>query len=130
VVADLSFISLSSVLPVLRAVSDPTAEAVLLVKPQFEADRGDVGKGGVVRDPAAWQRGLERVVAAAAPLGWRLAGATASALLGPSGNVEYLVHLVPDERASADEALAAGRPLILAAVDEGRTRRSETRSGR
>ncbi len=95
VVADLSFISLTSVLPVLRAVAADDAEAVVLVKPQFEAERADVGKGGVVRDPQVWRRCLRRVALGAQAVGWTTAGATASALLGPAGNVEFLLHLVP-----------------------------------
>jgi 23S rRNA (cytidine1920-2'-O)/16S rRNA (cytidine1409-2'-O)-methyltransferase len=102
-VADLSFISLAGVLPALRGVLADDAEAVVLVKPQFEADRGEVGKGGVVRDPAVWGRALERVAAAAAGVGWRVSGATASALLGPAGNVEFLLHLT-DASGRGDEA--------------------------
>ncbi len=95
VVADLSFISLTSVLPVLRAVASDEAEALVLVKPQFEAERADVGKGGVVRDPEVWRRCLRRVALGARAVGWTTAGATASALLGPAGNVEFLLHLSP-----------------------------------
>ncbi len=129
-VADLSFISLVSVLPVLRTLLAPEAEAVLLVKPQFEAERGQVGKGGVVRDPEVWRACLARVAAAAPPLGWRLAGASASSLLVPAGNVEFLVHLV-DRQAASDALDPAGElatddaaSLIGAAVDEGVARRA------
>jgi 23S rRNA (cytidine1920-2'-O)/16S rRNA (cytidine1409-2'-O)-methyltransferase len=115
-VADLSFISLRTVLPVLRPLVAESGEAVVLVKPQFEADRGDVGKGGVVRDPAVWARCLRRVVEAAASVGWPGADLTASPLLGPAGNVEFLAHLTalagPDVQAA-----------IEAAIDEGQARR-------
>lgn len=129
-VADLSFISLVSVMPVLRPLLAPEGEAVLLVKPQFEAERGQVGKGGVVRDPEVWRACLRRVSDAAPPLGWRFAGATASSLLGPAGNVEFLVHLVDPEVAS-EAAAPAGRhatddpaAMIGGAVDEGVARRA------
>ena len=64
IVADLSFISLRTVLPVLASISAPEASYVLLVKPQFEAGPADVGSGGVVRSPAVWRRVLEEIVAA------------------------------------------------------------------
>lgn len=114
VVADLAFISLATVLPVLRGVAADAAEAVVLVKPQFEATRAEVGKGGVVRDPQVWARSLERVGAAAAEVGWARFRASASPLLGPAGNVEFLVHLAagPSTTARTDE--------IAGAVDEGR----------
>lgn len=110
-VADLSFISLSLVLPTLLALlHGPDAEAVVLVKPQFEARREDVGKGGVVRDPAVWETSLRRVLDTIAPLGWRAVDATASPLPGPAGNVELLVHLrhagMPVGAASTDEIVA------------------------
>ncbi len=96
IVADLSFISLASVLPVLYALGSPAVEAVALVKPQFEAAREQVGKGGVVRDPEVWADALRRVAATAAAIGWRAFDATASPLLGPAGNVEFLAHLASD----------------------------------
>lgn len=122
-VADLSFISLAKVLPGLLALlaasgaasaAGATPAAVVLVKPQFEADRGDVGDGGIVRDPVVWRRALERVTAAAADVGWAAAGATASPLLGGKGNVEFLLHLVPEE--TRDVALD---PHLATAVQEG-----------
>jgi 23S rRNA (cytidine1920-2'-O)/16S rRNA (cytidine1409-2'-O)-methyltransferase len=114
VVADLSFISLATVLPVLRRLAAPEAEGVVLVKPQFEAGREAVGKGGVVRDPAVWTRALVDVADAAARVGWRAVDATASPLLGPAGNVEFLLHLVPGD--SSEKDLGA---RIEAAVTEG-----------
>ena len=95
VVVDVSFISLTVVLGALRAVAADDAEAVVLVKPQFEAGRGEVGRGGVVRDPQVWRRCLDDVAQAAAALDWRCAAATASPLTGPAGNVEFLLHLTP-----------------------------------
>lgn len=116
-VADLSFIALRTVLPGLRALVADDAEAVALVKPQFEARRDEVGKGGVVRDPQVWARVLGEVAQAAAEVGWVGFDATASPLLGPAGNVEFLVHL---------HAVADGDPTarVTAAVDEGRARRA------
>jgi 23S rRNA (cytidine1920-2'-O)/16S rRNA (cytidine1409-2'-O)-methyltransferase len=94
-VADVSFISLTRVLPALRALLLGPAEAVLLVKPQFEVGRGRVGKGGVVRDPAAHADAITAVIAAALALDWQAAGLLASPLTGPAGNHEYLLWLVP-----------------------------------
>ena len=114
VVADLSFISLASVLGVLRGLAAEDAEAVVLVKPQFEAGRDQVGKGGVVRDPAVWRRALEQVADAGARVGWPASDATASPLLGPAGNVEFLLHLqagdqpAPDLDDRFDAAVAEG----------------------
>ena len=91
VVADLSFISLRSVLPALALVSAPGACAVLLVKPQFEAGPGAVGRGGVVRDPEVWLRVISSVAAAAAGAGFAPQGVMASPIRGPAGNVEFLL---------------------------------------
>jgi 23S rRNA (cytidine1920-2'-O)/16S rRNA (cytidine1409-2'-O)-methyltransferase len=100
ITADLSFISLALVLPVLSDLVDESGDLVLLVKPQFEVGKGGVGKGGVVRDPALWRFAVSRVVVAAEQLGWGLARAAASELPGPAGNREFFVHLRRD--ASSD----------------------------
>ncbi len=92
VVADLSFISLTLVLPALVKCAAPTADFVLMVKPQFEVGKDHVGDG-VVRDPALRAAAVESVAAAAARLGLGVAGITASPLPGPSGNVEYFLWL-------------------------------------
>ena len=92
-VADVSFISLTRVLPALRALLRGPAEAVLLVKPQFEVGRQRVGKGGVVRDPAAHADAITTVMAAARAIDWHPAGLLASPLTGPAGNHEYLLWL-------------------------------------
>lgn len=112
VTADLSFISLTLVVGVLATVAAPDADHLLLVKPQFEAGRGRVGKGGVVRDPAVWRRVVTAVVDAAGQAGLGLAGAVPSPLPGPSGNVEFFVHL----RAGAAEPVEA---TVQRAVDAG-----------
>ncbi len=111
-VADVSFIALALVLPALRRLLLPAwAEAVLLVKPQFEVGRQRVGKGGVVRDPAAHADAIGGVIAAALPLGWQAMGLVASPLTGPAGNHEYLLWLRP-VRASGggedEDCIAAG----------------------
>jgi 23S rRNA (cytidine1920-2'-O)/16S rRNA (cytidine1409-2'-O)-methyltransferase len=92
-VADLSFISLTLVLPALRAVVVEDGDLVLLIKPQFEVGRGAVGSGGVVRDPSLWRRAVRRVVEAAEELDLGVAGAAPSHLPGPAGNREFFVHL-------------------------------------
>jgi 23S rRNA (cytidine1920-2'-O)/16S rRNA (cytidine1409-2'-O)-methyltransferase len=92
-VADLSFISLTTVLPVLLPLLADTASAVVLIKPQFEVGRERIGKGGIVRDPDAWRFALERVLAAACAEGWRPHGITASPIRGAEGNVEFLALL-------------------------------------
>jgi 23S rRNA (cytidine1920-2'-O)/16S rRNA (cytidine1409-2'-O)-methyltransferase len=93
VVADLSFISLTLVLPALVACAAPDADFVLLVKPQFEVGKGRVGAGGVVRDSADRSASVRKVTDAAAGLGLGVLGVTASPLPGPAGNVEYFVWL-------------------------------------
>jgi 23S rRNA (cytidine1920-2'-O)/16S rRNA (cytidine1409-2'-O)-methyltransferase len=93
VVADLSFISLTLVLPALIACAAPDADFVLLVKPQFEVGKGRVGAGGVVRETTDRSAAVHRVAAAAGQLGLGVQGITASPLPGPAGNVEYFVWL-------------------------------------
>ncbi len=90
---DVAFISLEKVLPVVRTLLAPAGEAVVLIKPQFEAGREKVGKRGVVRDPAVHREVVARIVAAASSLGFRPAGLTYSPVKGPEGNIEYLLHL-------------------------------------
>ena len=92
-VADVSFISLLLVLPVLAEVALPEADLVVMVKPQFEVGRERLGSGGVVRDPRLRCEALRRVAAAAADLGWGVRGVAPSVLPGPSGNVEYFLWL-------------------------------------
>jgi 23S rRNA (cytidine1920-2'-O)/16S rRNA (cytidine1409-2'-O)-methyltransferase len=93
VTADLSFISLSLVLPALARCAAPDADFLLLVKPQFEVGKGHVGAGGVVRDPGLRASAVSGVATAAADSGLGVAGVTASPLPGPAGNVEYFLWL-------------------------------------
>lgn len=94
---DVSFISATLVLPpVLSALSTPTqrwqGEAVILIKPQFEAGRGNVGKGGIVRDPDARKQAVERVTGCVAEQGGTNIEVIDSPILGMEGNQEYLLH--------------------------------------
>ncbi len=107
VVADLSFISLRLVLPALRGVAAPHAEAIVLCKPQFEAGREQVGKGGVVRDPSVWMTTLRSVAGAADAIGWGAIDAAPSPLAGAAGNVEFFLRLAPGPPAvDLDERVA------------------------
>jgi 23S rRNA (cytidine1920-2'-O)/16S rRNA (cytidine1409-2'-O)-methyltransferase len=110
VVADLSFISLRAVLPSLVDVASPGASFMVLVKPQFEAGRADVGGGGVVREPSVWKRVLGEVIAAGEALGLGAHAVMASPLPGPAGNVEFMLQLGPGPGGGAD---------VDAAVAEG-----------
>lgn len=92
ITVDLSFISLGKVLPNINRLVTADAEAVLLVKPQFEAGPEKVGKKGVVRNPAVHIEVLDRVLATVRALGWQVQGVTFSPIRGPEGNIEYLVH--------------------------------------
>jgi 23S rRNA (cytidine1920-2'-O)/16S rRNA (cytidine1409-2'-O)-methyltransferase len=94
IVCDASFISLSKVLERPMTFAKPEAQLVALIKPQFEAGRGEVGKGGVVRDSAVHQRVCDDVSAWLESVGWRVAGLTESPITGPKGNVEFLVWAV------------------------------------
>jgi 23S rRNA (cytidine1920-2'-O)/16S rRNA (cytidine1409-2'-O)-methyltransferase len=90
---DVSFISLEKVLPAVFGVLAAGGEVVALVKPQFEVGKGQVGGGGVVRDPARHRQVLERVADAAARAGWGARDVTRSPLRGPAGNHEFFLHL-------------------------------------
>lgn len=93
VVADLSFISLTLVLPALAAVSKAEADFVIMVKPQFEVGREKLGAGGVVRDPALRKSAVIDVAESAYDVGLGTLGIAASPLPGPAGNVEYFLWL-------------------------------------
>ncbi len=96
VTVDVSFISLRLVLPPVKPIVRPEGDVIALVKPQFEAGREKVGKGGVVRDPAVHREVLEGIVGfVERKLGWSVAGAIRSPLLGPAGNVEFFLHILP-----------------------------------
>jgi len=96
VTIDVSFISLRLILPALPPVLTPGADIVALVKPQFEAGRNEVGRGGLVKDPAIHEAVLARVTASAASFGLVRAGMTPSPITGATGNQEFLMHLRAD----------------------------------
>ncbi len=91
---DLSFISLTLVLPKILEFLAPGGEILAMVKPQFEVGKGQVGKGGVVRDLELQQAAVAQVAAAAAALGLKVSPAFPSPLKGPKGNQEYFLHLI------------------------------------
>ncbi len=117
VVADLSFISLALILPVIRRLLAPEGRAVTLVKPQFEAGRDAVGKGGVVRDPAVHRAVLRRFVEDARRAGFAVRGLTPSPLRGPAGNVEFLAYLALAESGAADQPESETERLVDGAMD-------------
>ncbi len=91
VVCDASFIGLEAVLPAALALAAPGARLVALIKPQFEVGAARVGKGGVVRDPELHREVCARIAAWLPRQGWQVAGLTASPILGPEGNTEFLI---------------------------------------
>jgi 23S rRNA (cytidine1920-2'-O)/16S rRNA (cytidine1409-2'-O)-methyltransferase len=91
VVGDLSFISLRLVLPAVKRLLKPGGQAVLLVKPQFEVGKGEVGKGGVVREEGKRRAALQAVAEAARALGFEVLGHAESPIEGPAGNREWLL---------------------------------------
>ena len=97
VVCDASYIGLAKVLDAALDLSEPGARLVALIKPQFEAGRGEVGKGGVVRDSAVHERVCTEVTAWVAAKGWQVLGITPSPITGPEGNVEFLLGAVKND---------------------------------
>lgn len=94
IVCDASFIGLAKVLEVPFRFAKPSARLAALIKPQFEAGREEVGKGGVVRDPAVHDRVCREVADWVAAQGWNVLGITPSPITGPEGNVEFLIGAV------------------------------------
>jgi 23S rRNA (cytidine1920-2'-O)/16S rRNA (cytidine1409-2'-O)-methyltransferase len=92
ITCDASFIGLETVLPAPLALARPGARLIALIKPQFEVGKGQVGKGGVVRDPALHEAVCECIAAWLGALpGWRVLGLTTSPITGPEGNKEFLI---------------------------------------
>ena len=100
---DVSFISLSKVLPPVYAMLKEKGQVVALIKPQFEAGREKVGKKGVVRDRSVHREVIEQVVGYAADTGFFVGGLTFSPVKGPEGNIEYLIYLLKEEPAEKAE---------------------------
>lgn len=132
VVADVSFISLTKLLPALRDVVAPEFDALLMVKPQFELGKHRVGSGGVVRDPALRREAVRLVAEAAAAVGWSIVAAEPSGLPGPKGNRETFLHLAEGGRvaprssddldaliAAAEASSSAGSSDAESAADVG-----------
>lgn len=92
IVADVSFISIAKVLPALIPVAAPGADLLVLIKPQFELQKRDVGKGGIVRDPALHQTAVDSVVHSARSLSLEIIGVKPSHLTGAEGNQEFFLH--------------------------------------
>ncbi len=117
VVSDLSFISLTTVMPALQRCAAPDADFLLMVKPQFEVGKERLGSGGVVRDTALHQEAVANVIAAGAAVGLDCYAVAASPLPGPAGNVEYFVAL----RANHPHALSGDNltAAIAAAIHNG-----------
>lgn len=112
IVADLSFISLTVVLPALVGIARPDTDMLVMVKPQFEVGKDQVGTGGVVRDPFLRAEAVMSVATSAWEWGWGTAGVVASPLPGPQGNVEYFLWLRKD-------AVEPSQDRITQAVQEG-----------
>jgi 23S rRNA (cytidine1920-2'-O)/16S rRNA (cytidine1409-2'-O)-methyltransferase len=104
VVADLSFISLRTVLGALSDCAKPDADMLPMVKPQFEVGRERLGSGGVVRDPSLRADAVLAVSRAARELGWQTCGVSRSRLPGPSGNVEFFLWLRREDQPAIDDA--------------------------
>ncbi len=102
VVCDASFIALAKVLEVPLRLAAPRCRLVALIKPQFEVGRGEVGKGGVVRDPALHARVCGEVREWLEAAGWTIDGIVESPIKGPEGNVEFLVSAVRGDGAAPD----------------------------
>lgn len=97
VVCDASFIALHKVLDAALDLAKPGAKLVALVKPQFEAGREEVGKGGVVRDATVHQRVCDEAAAWVQSKGWRVLGVETSPITGPEGNVEFLLGAIKED---------------------------------
>lgn len=93
VVMDVSFISATKVIPAVAAIAGPGADLLILVKPQFELEKGEVGKGGIVRDPVLHLKAIERVKQAARGEGLEFVGEKPSQITGAEGNQEFFLHV-------------------------------------
>jgi 23S rRNA (cytidine1920-2'-O)/16S rRNA (cytidine1409-2'-O)-methyltransferase len=113
-VIDVSFISLEKILPAVFGVLAPRSEIIALVKPQFEAGREHVGKGGVVRDPAQHRAVVQRLARYAVLRGWHVLGVSASPLRGPKGNREFFLHLSAHGRTAANLESLIEREVVEA----------------
>ncbi len=117
VTIDVSFISLDKILPVLPGLLTAAGEGIALIKPQFEAGREQVGKKGVVRDPAAHENVLEKVLRELQSQGLKAYGLTYSPIKGPEGNIEYLLWFGRKEAAESRQQEDAGPTALFQIKD-------------
>lgn len=113
-VMDVSFISITKILPAAAGIMGETGEFVSLIKPQFEAGRDRVGKKGVVRDAQVHRDVIAEIVSFVDSMGWRVQELSFSPITGPEGNIEFLVHIVPGSRC----ACGIGETVIAQVVEE------------
>jgi 23S rRNA (cytidine1920-2'-O)/16S rRNA (cytidine1409-2'-O)-methyltransferase len=114
-VVDVSFISLTKILPAVWRLTQPPREAILLVKPQFEVGKSRVGKKGVVRNPQDQAEAIFQVLEVALELGWQYKGLTWSPITGPAGNIEFLLWLGMESKTPPPN-LVAIQELTMEAV--------------
>lgn len=115
---DVSFISLEKILPVMYELLKETGEAVCLIKPQFEAGRENVGKKGVVRDPAVHLSVIEKITRFANDCCFEIVGLEHSPVKGPEGNIEYLMYIrKADEKQNSEEVIATASELVKRSHD-------------
>lgn len=119
---DVSFISLTKVLSVVKTLLSEDGEIVSLIKPQFEAGREKVGKKGVVRDPATHREVIRMITDHVTELGFSILGVTWSPIKGPEGNIEYLMYMSKQERPSVE---VDEKTLVEAAFDALNTKKEE-----
>ncbi|KUP06167.1 RNA methyltransferase [Bacillus coahuilensis p1.1.43] len=116
---DVSFISLSLILPVLKTLLVPGSDTVALVKPQFEAGREEVGKKGIVRDPKTHKKVLEKIVQFSLAEGYDVKNLSFSPITGGDGNIEFLLHLQWNEKESGtNEVLKDLQDVVMEAHHE------------
>ena len=111
---DVSFISLTLILPTLKNLLSETGRAVCLIKPQFEAGREKVGKKGVVRDKAVHREVIEKIQDFALQAGFSVLGLTFSPVKGPEGNIEYLVYLQRSDKAAREPSVPTAEEVVEA----------------
>jgi 23S rRNA (cytidine1920-2'-O)/16S rRNA (cytidine1409-2'-O)-methyltransferase len=102
VTLDLSFISLSKVLEVVDRLLGPRGEVIALIKPQFEAGREKVARGGVIKDSRVHREVIRKVIEKAEEIGFQIRGLTVSPLKGPAGNIEYFIYLTRSQKGMTD----------------------------
>lgn len=107
---DVSFISLSLILPVLKTLLVPGGDCIALIKPQFEAGKNQVGKKGIVRDPSVHKMVIEKIMMLATKEGYDIAGLSYSPITGGDGNIEFLIHLKWSGDAGKGESFLSNTP--------------------